>query len=633
MARLQSVIGGLRTSCTWCGPAVSAVVLVTLAAPSEAAWHRLDSPNFVVVGDASPRQLRSVAARFEAFREILGRVAGGDVAMAPVPTIVLVFRSDRVFSPFTPRYQGRAVDIDGLFVPARDVNHIAFVNQGADQAPRIMYHEYAHLVIQNSSGRVPVWLNEGLAEVYSTFELSRDGREALIGRTIDEHLALLNTTPLLKLTDLLQVDHDSPLYNEGDRRSVFYAQSWALVHMLIFGEPSRAPQLRAFLQAFSRGLSAEEAWAQAFGAERIASELARYVSRGLYRAAKHKSPDRTSRFDATAKPLPPADVQAFLARFLLAQGRHDEAAEQLAAAMKADDRSVHAAVVRGQREIAAGEHAAGLERLLAVKEPADWLGAYYAAVALADAAEATHDRRSEVIAAATRFFDAAARERSFPNALIRRAAMEIAPGHVPPAATLVAVQAARSAAPGRDDYAFVHAQLLALSGDFRGARRILGPLMAAAPEQRVRDAARSAMAWVVGLERHQTARAAPPGAADAVPSAAGAASPAPDPRGVLPVFRELQPGEDRLEGVLQRIDCAGGGSAVFVLGGSGETVRLPASRMADVDFITYREDVTGTVSCGPLKEPMKVYVTWRKQSKPDAMREVVAVEFLPKQYN
>jgi len=70
-----------------------------LASSADAAWHRLDSPNFVVVGDASPRQLREVALKFEAFREVLGRIRGNDVAVAPVPTVILVFRSDKAFDP------------------------------------------------------------------------------------------------------------------------------------------------------------------------------------------------------------------------------------------------------------------------------------------------------------------------------------------------------------------------------------------------------------------------------------------------------------------------------------------------------------------------------------------------------
>ena len=50
---------------------------------------------------------------------------------------------------------------------------------------------------------------------------------------------MLSRFPLLPIEQLIRVDRNSSLYNEGDRRSVFYAQSWALAHMLLLGEPLR----------------------------------------------------------------------------------------------------------------------------------------------------------------------------------------------------------------------------------------------------------------------------------------------------------------------------------------------------------------------------------------------------------
>jgi hypothetical protein len=51
--------------------------------------------------------------------------------------------------------------------------------------------------------------------------------------------------------------------------------------------------------------------------------------------------------------------------------------------------------------------------------------------------------------------------------------------------------------------------------------------------------------------------------------------------------------------------------------------------MQDVDFITYRDDLAGSVGCGPLKEPLPVYVTWKPGSEEGA-KTAIAIEFLPK---
>lgn len=100
---------------------------------------------------------------------------------------------------------------------------------------------------------------------------------------------------------------------------------------------------------------------------------------------------------------------------------------------------------------------------------------------------------------------------------------------------------------------------------------------------------------------------------------------------VQPVFRNTKPDEQRVEGLLQRIDCSLRGAVTFVLQAGDEMVRMSAPKLKDVDFITYRDDVGGDVKCGALKEPMRVYVTSRDPAKPNGARTVVAVEFLPKQ--
>jgi hypothetical protein len=50
--------------------------------------------------------------------------------------------------------------------------------------------------------------------------------------------------------------------------------------------------------------------------------------------------------------------------------------------------------------------------------------------------------------------------------------------------------------------------------------------------------------------------------------------------------------------------------------------------MADVDFMSYRDDLTGAVACGAIRDPMHVFVTWRAGTTADE-KVAVAIEFLP----
>ena len=274
---------------------VAAVLFAgSLADPVFAEWRRIDSPNFVVVGDVSAGELREIARRFESFREVLARVLTERFIASAVPTVVVVFPSDRAFTPFKPKFNGKTIELSGLFLPRRDVNYIAMVRDWDEDTMRVVFHEYSHLITSNIAGNVPVWLNEGLAEFYSTFQLVGD-REAMIGRPVPGHLQRLNQHALLSLEELLNVKHDSPLYNEGDRRSIFYAQSWALTHLLLVSQPPRRDKLGAYVASVDDGAPPLEAWQRAFAADRIDRELQNYIRRSISTCSGSGSPTRRRR--------------------------------------------------------------------------------------------------------------------------------------------------------------------------------------------------------------------------------------------------------------------------------------------------------------------------------------------------
>jgi hypothetical protein len=194
--------------------------------------------------------------------------------------------------------------------------------------------------------------------------------------------------------------------------------------------------------------------------------------------------------------------------------------------------------------------------------------------------------------------------------------------------------------------------------------RLLQSLDADGQPQGVRDSARQMLGTLDRLDARRAgpppAGAAPPAASVGTPTALPASSDAPradtptppaehvpalhrtespappggNPgnlpsadRPGTPIFRDVGPGEKRVEGVLTAIECRQG-AIVFHVDGQSPVARLSAPSFDDVDFITYRSDLTGTVPCGPVKEPMRVYVTVRP-SATDGELLVIAVEFLP----
>ena len=616
--------------CLW----LPAVLALTALAPLQPQWRRLDSPNFIVIGEVGAGELRNIAVQFEGFRETLGRVLGERITSTAVPTVVIVFRSDASFTPFKPKYQGKAVNLSGLFVPRRDVNHIAMVTDGDIEDLRIVFHEYAHLLISNTGQRIPVWLNEGLAEYYSTFELQRGGREALIGRPIDGHLQRLTSTALIKLPELLAVTHESPLYNETSRRSIFYSQAWALTHMLLRSD--RAQQLDTYLQQLSAGATTAEAWQKAFGAQDIQRDLDIYIRRVSFSGTLYRFTDKLAAFGGSAAPLAQADAQAFLAGFQTQRGELDDAAARFATAEKLEPDNARVKLGTATLALARRNPGLALERVRPADKLDDWFLNYVAGVTFAAAGEGRPTAVTpDDLAQARRFFAAARADRpEFANALARMAGMEMWSAAGPTADTRAALERARSMAPGRHEYAMLLAQVLSRQGEFEAARSVLGPLFTPTYPPEVRESAKRLMGTIVDREARITQanlRAIAPAGTTAVTSGAetaGAAGKPPAQPGVTLVFRPLQAGEQRLEGTLERIDCVSGKGVTFQVRSGSDLVGITSPSFTGVAFIVFRDDLKGSVQCGPFNPPAPVYATWKPGSTPDS-KVAVAFEFLP----
>jgi hypothetical protein len=211
-------------------------------------------------------------------------------------------------------------------------------------------------------------------------------------------------------------------------------------------------------------------------------------------------------------------------------------------------------------------------------------------------------------------------------------AIELARSEAPPASLRVAIERARLMAPGRSDYVFLHARVLAELGEYPSARSALAPLLAPAYSPNIREAARSLMGYIVQREKIAAtlaslgdrggAAVAPP-APESIGNAGGNAGTSAG--GYRPIFRTIEKGEERFEGALERIECAKTGVTLQVRTGDG-LVPVTSPDMQTVEFITYRDDLSGRVGCGPVKGAPKVYVTWRADG---AGKRAVAVEFLP----
>lgn len=605
------------------------------AAPAAAAWHRVDSPNFIVTGDVNVRDLRRIAAQFEAFHDALSRIFGAKTTSAPVPTVVVVFPNAEALEPYRPGSRR----LLGWASADRDVNYIGMLNAG-ELTDRVIFHEYTHLMLANTVARVPLWLNEGLAEFYSTFTLTDGGRRAQVGLPIVEHLRGLNGSIKIPLAELLRVDYKSPRYNEDSRAGDFYAESWALIHMLLNEQPSRMADLGHYLRQVGDGADETQAWEQVFGTTRTENALRLYIKRQILGTVVVTFPEKVASLAPAETPMSEADAAGFLGALQLRVHGANAAAKLVEPALAREPANALVNSVMARIDFVRHDTGATVKRLMAAAAPNDWFAAYLDGLTLSEATrldQLAGDAvgRDAALARAVALLDQVRHDHTeLANVLAELAKIELEHDTAPTAAARTNIERARELAPGRIDYVLTHAQLFAQTREFAKARAVVGPLMTPAYPEDIRNSARRLMGELVDLEQALTAGPVPdPRSGSVAVPDADAGRPRTGARGgrFVPEYRTVQPGERRLDGVLERIDCPTGRPAVFFVrvaggsGASGNAVQLEGT-MSNVEFLSYRDDLAGGVTCGP-RDPLHVYVTVR-EATPKPI--VVAVEFLPR---
>ena len=245
---------------------------------------KVTTDHFTIITPADEAAARKWAAELEQFRRGLQGVVPVDAARLRPVTVVL-FKNDKAMEPYVPLEKGRPAKLGGLFVRANDVNTIMLsLARDAAETRHVVFHEAVHWHLSALDGVMPLWLGEGLAELYATFELP-DARTYAFGAAMPDYVSLLRGRKILPLAQLLAIDRDSLLYNEGTRANIFYAESWAFVHFLFYGEesPGRASVGR-YLDELHAGTAPAEAFRHAFGGDyaTVEQRLRRYIRSGTY---------------------------------------------------------------------------------------------------------------------------------------------------------------------------------------------------------------------------------------------------------------------------------------------------------------------------------------------------------------
>lgn len=276
--------------------------------PEKDSWIQVQTAHFVLYSDTTERRTVDLGRRLERFRAALSRFNKKFRVDPAVTTSIFVFKDDASFTPYKKRFNGKIVDMAGMFVGRQDGYYIELNGAKQGDPLDVIYHEYVHHYLGNNLHGIPAWFNEGMAQCYSGFRA--DDKTASIGLTQTDQVLFLREHDLLPLHDLFAITHDSADYNEGERRGIFYAESWALMHYLMWDKPERKPQFAQFLERLDAGEPPDTAFPAAFATsyEGFEKELSAYVRQARFMLSIYKLTDLG--LDENVKVAPMTRAQA-----------------------------------------------------------------------------------------------------------------------------------------------------------------------------------------------------------------------------------------------------------------------------------------------------------------------------------
>jgi len=631
----------------------AAVLLTWLAAapavPAKDTWLSIRTKNFFLVGNASEKDLRQVATRLEQFRDVFTRLFSTANFNTPVPTTVIVFKNMGSYKPFA------LPNAAGYFQKGDDVNYITMSTDPTQDPFSIIYHEYVHVLVDNQSGTAPAWFNEGLAEYYSTFAIE-DGRKVHLGELIPYHLMMLREGgKLYPLRTLFAVDQYSPEYNEGSKRGMFYAESWALMHYLILGNKGqRLPQLGKFVNSLRAGKPIEASFTDAFQTDvgTLEKELKKYIE-GHSFTMQVATFERKLEFDNefTVAPLAEADAQAYLGDLLLHVRRLDDAEARLQQALSLDPKQPMALASLGILRARQGrfDEAKNSLQEAANANSGNYLVHYYYAFAMSregmDANNVIYTYPQDTAAKMrSELRKAIELNPNFPESYSLLAFVNMVTGEDFDG-TIQILSKALTIAPGRQDLSLMLAQVHMRRQKFDLAKQVLEPLRNA-KDRNVKAQAESMLNSIKSYEDTIAQMKAgdptgPPGLRQRRNDAtAGNEELYSKPKSEADYLREqlrpVEEGEERIQGTFVKLECDNRAVAYFIIQAGDRLYKIRSTALDRLQLISYVEG-GGEITCGARKTPENVIITFRPSTDPKDARakingDAIAMEVVPKDF-
>lgn len=281
-------------------------------------WLMLKASRFGVVSQLNEKETRLWAEEFDKYITALHILYNTDDNNL-LPLIILLFKDKKQFSPYNISTEsGQAKKVVGVFTNFDDWSAIGLPGlKDYHKTRTTIFHEAVHWYLNSQNLDAPLWVEEGIAEVFSTFEI-RNGKGRW-GLPIQVHVDYLNYKGLQPTKDFLFATQDEALH----KLDTFYPQAWAMVHYFMFGNSGKnREKFNLFLSELGQK-STKDAFESTFGMtyEKFDRELQRYIESGKYNIGEIDLTNTNT--EIKIAPASNAVVQFALGRLAVAGGNSD----------------------------------------------------------------------------------------------------------------------------------------------------------------------------------------------------------------------------------------------------------------------------------------------------------------------
>jgi len=320
---------------------VLALLLSVLSSPNTRAgehpWTEVRSPNFRVLTDGSAGEGRRVAREFEQMRAVFAMAFPKMRLETGAPLIIFAPRDEYSMKAMAPAFwKPSGTKPAGLFQKRWERQYaVVRLDQDLPGKYNVVYHEYVHSLLHANFRWLPTWLDEGLADFYGSTRFEQT--KMYVGAPSTRVYHLKGAT-LIKLDELISENPWRKFRNDDRQIDLFYSESWALVHYMIFGpEMEQGKKLEKFFTKLEEREDQKKAFQEVFGNFKdMEDSLAAYVTKFTFGSYVLQNPPQINEKDFPSRLTTLVETRAELGTYRLFCHNLDEARPLIDEALRED---------------------------------------------------------------------------------------------------------------------------------------------------------------------------------------------------------------------------------------------------------------------------------------------------------